>query len=37
MSGYSTQVFKGLIVNVPSSTAFIPTAYKQSGLGGYTP
>lgn len=36
MSGYSTQVFKGLVVNVPGSTAFILTA-EQSGLGGYTP
>ena len=37
MSGYSTQLFKRLIVNVPGGTAFIPTVYKQSGLGGYTP
>ena len=37
MSGYSTHFFKGLIVNVPGGTAFIPTAYKQRGLGGYTP
>lgn len=37
MSGYSIQFFKGLIINVPYSTAFLFIAYGHSGLCGCTP